>query len=284
MQKAHFHEEFVNRNAKVRVQDFEMEVYQYPKNRSLEERAYYLGGGNVKINSVSKVDDSVQIEKVKQAIGPKLSRHINFDEITSYSFVKGGNVLNIIYTALLSNQIAHEHKEYKIVGTLFLYGTQVYEIEIKHFHKNRHVMTSKIYIDKESYAVVAFSTLANKNMEEVSFFDFKTKVVMWLLGVKIKVKQYYAKVIFEKNIQNVWTVKDCIIMAPGVFERKNIIDGYLYAHYSMNPTIFKSSIPDGKTLNEHNLNLIQKTYHLKQSESLIKPQEVYHQYKNKLIK
>jgi hypothetical protein len=82
--------------------------------------------------------------------------------------------------------------------------------------------------------------MAHQNIENISIFNFKTKFILWILGIKIQVKQYYAKVLFEKNNKGFWTVSDVLLEFPAIFQKKQTLYGLAKVKYRLAPQVWES--------------------------------------------
>ena len=238
-QNGTYREEFIESGKTFKAQELQFQLYQFQKNRMLETRPFYLLNSNTKLLASIAYEDSFAKEKIKKIIGKRVADRMNFNELSLYTYIKGTNILNRIFTYLLAPDTKYDVK-YNYINTEIYQSQEVAKIEIQHFLKKTLVTTSTLYISTESKAIVGFEIMAHQNIENISIFNFKTKFILWILGIKIQVKQYYAKVHFEKNNKGFWTVSDVLFEFPAIFQKKQTLNGLAKVKYRLSPIVFPS--------------------------------------------
>ncbi len=236
-QNGTYREEFIESGKTFKAQELQFQLYQFQKNRMLESRPYYLLNSNTKLLTSIAFEDSIGKEKIKTIIGKRVAERVNFNDLSLYTYIKGTNILNRIFTYLLSPDTKYDVK-YNYINTEIYQSQEVAKIEVQHFLKKTLVTTSILYIATESKAIVGFEIMAHQNIENISIFNFKTKFILWILGIKIQVKQYYAKVLFEKNNKGFWTVSDVLFEFPAIFHKKQTLHGLAKVKYRLSPIVF----------------------------------------------
>lgn len=242
-QNGTYREEFIESGKTFKAQELQFQLYQFQKNRMLETRPYYLLNSNTKLLASIAYEDSFAKEKIKTIIGKRVADRMNFNELSLYTYIKGTNILNRIFTYLLAPDSKYEVK-YNYINTEIYQSQEVSKIEIKHFLKKTLLTTSTLYIATESKSIIGFEIMAHQNIENISIFNFKTKFILWILGIKIQVKQYYAKVLFEKNNKGFWTVSDVLFEFPAIFQKKQTLHGLAKVKYRISPIVFPSKDVD----------------------------------------
>jgi len=238
-QNGTYREEFIESGKTFKAQELLFQLHQFQKNKMLETRPFYLLNSNTKLLASQVYEDSNAKEKIKSIIGKRVADRMNFNELSLYTFIKGTNILNRIFTYLLAPDSKYQVK-YQYISTEIYQSQEVLKIEVQHFLKNTLVTTSTVYIASESKAIVGFEIMAHQNIENISIFNFKTKFILWILGIKIQVKQYYAKVLFEKNNKGFWTVSDVLFEFPAIFHKKQTLQGLAKVKYRLSSIVYPS--------------------------------------------
>lgn len=238
-QNGTYREEFIESGKTFKAQELLFQLHQFQKNKMLETRPFYLLNSNTKLLASQVYEDSNAKEKIKSIIGKRVADRMNFNELSLYTFIKGTNILNRIFTYLLAPDSKYQVK-YQYISTEIYQSQEVLKIEVQHFLKNTLVTTSTVYIASESKAIVGFEIMAHQNIENISVFNFKTKFILWILGIKIQIKQYYAKVLFEKNNKGFWTVSDVLLEFPAIFQKKQTLYGLAKVKYRLAPQVWES--------------------------------------------
>lgn len=250
-----YREEFIEAGRTFKVQEMLFQLHQFQKNSLLETRTFYKLNSNTQLLSCMSAEDSLKKEKLKQIIGKKIASKMNFNELSLYTYIKGTNILNRIFTYLLEPDSKYT-VQYRYIASEIIQSEEVLKLEVLHFLKKTLVTTSTIYIAAESKAVVGFEIRAHQNIENISIFDFKTKIILWILGIKIQIKQYYAKVLFEKNNKGFWTVSDVLFEFPAIFNKKETLNGMAKVKYRLQPKIFESK-NENTNFSENNRSILQ---------------------------
>lgn len=245
-QKVFYREEFIVNDAYLRFQEMDMTIYQFPK--SNDSRKYYISGSYPKVNQMYRLDDYKQMEDVKKSLGKLVSNSFNFNYLSMYSYTKGINIMNFIFTTLLEDP----EVKFTYLGTENVKGYQAMHIQGDHFEGKNLKYSSHIFLEENSFAVIHFSLLASDYDISKKYLDFKTKAVLWLLGIRFKVKKYYTKIQFQRTKEGVWAVEDFMTMVPLEVKKKKLLDGYMNISYRMNSIIEKSPIPFSSEIYQHN--------------------------------
>ncbi len=238
-QNGTYREEFIESGKTFKAQELLFQLHQFQKNKMLETRPFYLLNSNTKLLASQVYEDSNAKEKIKSIIGKRVADRMNFNELSLYTFIKGTNILNRIFTYLLAPDSKYQVK-YQYISTEIYQSQEVLKIEVQHLLKSTLVTTSTVYIASESKAIVGFEIMAHQNIENISVFNFKTKFILWILGIKIQIKQYYAKVLFEKNNKGFWTVSDVLFEFPAIFQKKQTLHGLAKVKYRLAPQVWES--------------------------------------------
>jgi hypothetical protein len=246
-QKVFFREEFIVNNSYLRFQELEMNIYQFPKKH--DHRKYYISGSYPEVLKMYRIDDYRQMNQVKYAVGKLLSKHVYFNQISLYSNAKGTNILNLIFTELLQDNNA----KYRFMANENIKGYQTIHIQGEHFDNNTLLYTTHIYIEPISMAVLHFSLLASDENMVNHWIDFKTKILMWIMGIKINVSKFYFKVQFEKNKENFWSVSDVTAMCPIEFSKKAKLNCTVIMNYRMNNLIERADVPSAKLYGQNQI-------------------------------
>ena len=214
-----------------------MNIYQFPKFN--DRRKYYKSGSYPEVTAMYRIDDYKRINEVKYAVGKLLSDQINFNQFTLSSYAKGTNILNLIFTELLTDQDA----VYKVLADENIKGYTAIHIQGEHFSDEKLLYTTNIYIEPQSMAVLHFSLLATEENVVKHWIDFKTRMLMWVMGIKINVAKFYCKINFEKNNHGFWTVSDYSAMCPISFKKKAQLDCMVLMNYRMEPIVEEAKMP-----------------------------------------
>lgn len=230
-QNVFYREEFIVNDRYLRFQEIEMEVYQFPK--TTDKRKFFISGSYPKIHRFYRQDDSLLMNEIKLGLGKIAGKHLKFDYLSGYSNVKGVNILNYVFTFLLDSK----YIEYKYQGTENIKGHLA--IHIKGFYIKEKVVINEmdIYLEESSYAVLHLAIQAKDENLTKQFLDFKTRFVLWVLGIKINVQKYYSKIQFTQTKEGIWVVEDFALMFPISIQKKRKFDMYLNIGYRMHPKI-----------------------------------------------
>lgn len=245
-QQVFYREEFIVNDAYLRFQEMDMTIYQFPKNN--DSRKYYISGSYPKVNQMYRIDDYKQMADVKASLGKLVSSSFNFNYLSMYSYTKGVNIMNFIFTTLLEDK----EIKYTYLGTENIKGYQAMHIQGDHYEGKNLKYSSHIFLEENSYAVIHFSLLASDYDISKKYLDFKTKAALWLLGIRFKVKKYYTKIQFQRTKEGIWAVEDFMTMVPLEVKKKKLLDGYMNISYRMSPMIEKSPIPFSSEIYQHN--------------------------------
>jgi hypothetical protein len=230
-QKVFYREEFIVNDNYARFQEMDIDVYQFPKTN--DNRKYYISGSYPKVMKLYRRDDSFLMKEIKASLGRIVGKHLNFNYFSGYSYVKGVNMLNFIYTHLLENKDIL----YKYLGTENVKGHQAMHIQGRFFQDNVNYSVIDIFLEENTYAVLHMSIQATDENLTKQFLDFKTRTLLWILGVKVNVKKYYSKIQFSKNSLGFWSVEDFMLMLPVTIHKKKKLDIYLNIGYRMHPNL-----------------------------------------------
>lgn len=254
-QKVFYREEFIVNDHYARFQEMDIEVYQFPKTN--DNRKYYISGSYPKVHKFYKRDDSFLMKDIKASLGKIVGKQLNFNYFSGYSYVKGVNMLNFIFTHLLENKDI----QYKYLGTENVKGHQAMHIQGRFFQDKVNYSIIDLYLEEETYAVLHMSIQATDENLTKQFLDFKTRTLLWFLGVKVNVKKYYSKIQFSKNTQGFWSVEDFMLMLPVTIHKKKKLDIYLNIGYRMSPSLTINPKPLGYSVYQENQHLFdtQKT-------------------------
>lgn len=241
-QEVFFREEYIVNDDYLRFQEMMMNIYQFPK--SDDSRKYYISGSYPEIKNIYRLDNVKKIAEIKESMGKLLSPYMNWNILSSYSYVKGTNILNLVFTILLDDP----QTVYTLLPDENVGGYSALHIQGTHFVRGHRVFSSHILLEKQSMAVLQFSVLDQSSNIVKKLLSFKMKLALWLLGIKMNVNKYYCKILFEKNKDNFWTVSDFMAMCSFKFKRNTPLDVLILMNYRMNPSISNSSIPSGAEL------------------------------------
>lgn len=262
-QKVFYREEFIVNDQYARFQEMDVEVYQFQKNK--DNRKYYVSGSFPKIHKFYKKDDSFLLNDIKASLGKIAGSQFKYDYLTGYSYIKGVNMLNFIFTQLLENKDI----EYKYLGIESVKGYQAIHIRGHYFKNKVNYNNIDIYLEENTLAVLYITVQANDENLTKQFLDFKTRTILWLLGIKINVKKYYSKIQFTQTKHGFWTVDDFMLMFPVSIEKKKKLDMYLNIGYRMDPSLNFNSKPLGYSVYQENQHLFDtKSENLRFSDEL----------------
>lgn len=242
VQRCFYREEFIINEQYLRFQEMDMNIYQFPK--SGDARKYYISGSYPEVKQLYRMDNVQKMTDIKKSIGKIFGKYLNINQFTTYSYVKGSNILNFLFT----NVLADPNALFKIVGEDIVSGYSAVHIRGEHYLKGRLVYHSDIFIEPESMAILHFSVLATDENIVKHLLDFKSKFALWIMGIRINVSKFYLKVQFEKNPKNLWTVRDFTMLCPLRFHKKETLDCYLAMNCRMDSKISPSTIPVGAKL------------------------------------
>jgi hypothetical protein len=251
-QKVFFREEYIVNDAYLRFQEMDMDIYQFPKSK--DSRKYYISGSYPKVNALYRMDDIKKMNEVKSSLGTIVGKSVNFNYLSMYSYTKGVNIMNFIFTTLLEDKEA----KYKYLGMENIKGYQALHIQGNHFEGSQIKYTTHVFLEENSYAVMHFSILASDYDISKKYIDFKTKLALWFLGIKFKVNKYYAKIQFQRTKEGIWVVEDYMTMVPVSIRKKTQLDGMLNINYRMSPIIDKTAQPLGYQIYSENQFLFDK--------------------------
>ena len=254
-QRVFYREEFIVNDHYARFQEMDIEVYQFPKTN--DNRKYYISGSYPKIHNFYKRDDSFLMKEIKISLGKIIGNQLNFNYLSGYSYVKGVNMLNFIYTHLLESK----EIQYKYLGTENVKGHQALHIQGRFFQDKVNYSVIDVFIEENTFAVLHISIQATDENLTKQFLDFKTRTLLWFLGIKVNVKKYYSKMQFSKNSQGFWSVDDFMLMLPVTIHKKKNLVIYLNIGYRMSPQITIDPKPLGYSVYQENQHLFdtQKT-------------------------
>lgn len=236
-QRVFYREEFIVNNSYLRFQELAMNIYQFPKFN--DRRKYYKSGSYPEVTHMYRIDDYKRLNEVKFAVGKLIANQINFNQFSLYSYAKGTNILNLIFTELLSDDQA----KFKIMPDENIKGYPAIHIQGEHYSKDVILYTTNIYLEPQSMAVLHFSLLATEENVVKHWIDFKTRILMWVMGIKVNVAKFYCKINFEKNNQGFWTVSDYTAMCPISFKKKAQLDCMVLMNYRMEPIVEEAKMP-----------------------------------------
>ena len=224
-----------------------MEIYQFPKKG--DRRKYYVSGSYPKVLQLYRKDDSMKMEEVKNTLGKMIGKRLNFNYLSFYSYTKGVNILNYIFTKLLED----DEVQFELMGIENIKGYDAIRIKAEHYVGKKLYYTSDIYLERESLAVVHLSVMASNTDLTKQFLGFKERTALWFLGIKVKVKKYYTKFQFRKTSEGFWAVDDFMLMFPvHVKKRKKVIDGYMNVGFRVDKNIHRKSRKYGYEVYQEN--------------------------------
>lgn len=240
-QNVFYREEFINGENYLRFQELNILMSQYPKPK--ESRPYYKSNSLPEIKQIYRLDNYKEMTDIKSKLGKLIGSRINFNQFSLYSYVKGVNILNLLFTNLLDNPST----QLSFGAAERLYGVDALHIVGKHHIDQSHFMTSHTFLHPESKAVMSFYFEATSDDVTRDFEkaiqvrpDFKTRAAMWFLGVKYRVRKFYMKVIFTQNSEGVWIVSDHMTTFPFIFQkRKYTIEGTIRMSYKYDQKVEK---------------------------------------------
>jgi hypothetical protein len=245
-QKVFYREEFIVNDHYARFQEMDIEVYQFPKTN--DSRKFYISGSYPKVHRFYKKDDSLLMKDIKASLGKIAGKQLNYNYLSGYSYVKGVNMLNFIFTHLLEDK----NIEYKYLGMENIKGYNSLHIQGKFYQDKINYSNIDIFLEENSYAVLHVSIQATDENLTKQFLDFKTRTILWLLGVKIDVKKYYSKIQFVKTKQGFWAVDDFMLLLPVTIKKKKKLDIYLNIGYRMSPNLLMHPSPIGYSVYQKN--------------------------------
>ncbi|MBL7789910.1 MAG: hypothetical protein JNL75_08815 [Chitinophagales bacterium] len=248
-QSVFYREEFIVNDQYARFQEMDLEVYQFPKKD--DSRPYYISGSFPKVKQFYKKDDTILMNDIKYSLGKIVGKKLNFNYLTGYSYIKGVNMLNFIFTQLLESKDI----QYKLLGIENIKGHNALHIQGKYFKDNINYTNIDVYLEENSYAVLHVAITANDENLTKQFLDFKTRTLLWLVGIKIDVKKYYSKLQFTKSREGLWVVEDFLLMLPVTIRKKKTLDMYVNIGYRMNPLLNMSAKPLGYSVYQENQHL-----------------------------
>lgn len=256
-QNVFYREELLEKNDIIRFQEMELKLYQFPWDSLLNIK--YPAGSYPEVLSYSRLDDSVKMHQIEQQVGRYVSKKIHLDQMSLYSYVKGGNALGRIFSYLLTPSKYNTEISYHYLGQDTVQGETCHHIEVVHTIDGKLLNSSHIFIEVERLAVLAFKIYSIDNNATHKLLDFKTKVGLWFLGLKVQVKQYYCQLLFEKNEQNVYTMSDVQFIMPIDVTKKNTLHTMTLVQYRVDSKMNKCQIPNGTQIYNKNKNLFSTT-------------------------
>lgn len=230
-QNVFYREEFIVNDRYARFQEMDIEVYQFPK--TSDKRKYYISGSYPKVHKFFKRDDSMLMQDIRNSLGKIVGKNLNFNHLTGYSYAKGVNMLNFVFTHLLENKDI----EFKYIGMENIKGHQAIHLRGHYFKDKINYNNIEIYLEENTYAILHIAIQANDENLTKQFLDFKTRAILWLLGIKIDIKKYYSKIQFTKTKQGFWVVDDFMLMFPITIKKKKKLDMYMNIGYRMSPNL-----------------------------------------------
>ncbi|MFY7861725.1 MAG: hypothetical protein ACOVP5_05810, partial [Chitinophagales bacterium] len=242
-QNCFYREELIFNNNYLKFQELEMKMYQWPKGK--EERIYYRSNSVPKINRVYYVFNEKLARELRVGLGKIVNDQIGFRNMSMYSFAKGTNILNFVYTQMLSDK--NVDLEFGVPENI--QGIDAIHIVGKHYAGKSNFVNSHVYLEPNTLAVMHFELLANaddvtRDLENATNLKpgFKERALLWVLGISYKVKKFYCKIHLVKNKNGIWTVSDYLSMFPFEFKkRKFALDGYIHLSYRFDPQIFNEN-------------------------------------------
>lgn len=236
-QRVFYREEFIVNNSYLRFQELEMNIYQFPKMN--DRRKHYKSGSYPEVINMYRIDDYKRMNEVKYAVGKLIADKINFNQFSLYSYAKGTNILNLIFTELLSDDQAR----YRRLPDENIKGYNAIHIQGEHYSKDVLLYTTHIYIEPQTMAILHFNLLATEENVVKHWIDFKTRILLWVMGIKINVAKFYCKINFEKNNHGFWTVSDYMAMCPFSFKKKAKLDCMVMMNYRMENKVEETKMP-----------------------------------------
>lgn len=243
-QNCFYREEFIINNEYHKFQEIEMRMYQWPKAK--EERIYYRSNSVPRLSRVYKVYNEKLARELRVGLGKIVHDQIDFRNMSMYSFAKGTNILNFVFTQMLSDK----NVELEFGMPENIQGVEAIHIIGRHYVGKSNFVNSHIYLEPNSLAVIHFELLANaddvtRDLENAINMKpgFKERALLWMLGISYKVKKFYCKIHLTKNKNGIWTVSDYLSMFPfEVKKRKFTMDGYIHLSYRFDPQISNENV------------------------------------------
>ncbi len=246
-QNCFYREEFIINNEYHKFQEIDMRMYQWPKER--EERIYYRSNSVPAIRKVYRVNNQKFAGHIGDLFGKFMNDQLDFRNMSMYSFAKGTNILNFVFTQMLSDK----NVELEFGMPENIQGIEAIHIIGKHYVGKSNFVNSHIYLEPNSLAVMHFELLANaddvtRDLENAINIKpgFRERALLWFRGISYKVKMFYCKIYLTKNKNGIWTVSDYLSMFPfEVKKRKFTMDGYIHLSYRFDPQISnENAIPN----------------------------------------
>lgn len=245
-QKAFMRESYYESNHLMRLAENGIRIYQYKKAKDEDKRKYFKYGSIALLEKSLHTNDSITYEKIIDVVGRKWSKPL-FNRFSAIGYVKGVNLLNMIYTYCLEED-KERTVEYK--GLIDYEGVKAYYIEIHETKQKQIYQTSKLYLHAQNFAVLSFEVNATEGLEKVNLLGLKERILAWIFGVKFKIHRYYIRINFKEN-QHKYMLSDAVYFLPIEFYRygKKLI-GYSTMQYKVdtkwihNPFPSKSAVID----------------------------------------
>ncbi len=239
-QKAFMRESYYESNHLMRLAENGLRIYQYRKANDEDKRKYFQYGSIALLEKSRYANDSITYEKIIEVVGKKWSKPL-FNRFSAIGYVKGVNLLNMIYTYCLEED-KDRSLEYK--GLVDHEGVKAYYIEIHETKQKQRYQTSKLYLHAQNLAVLSFEVNATEGLDKVNLLGLKERILAWIFGVKFKIHRYYIRINFKES-QHKYVLSDAVYFLPIEFYRygKKLI-GYSTMQYKVDPHWISTPFPD----------------------------------------
>lgn len=239
-QKAFMRESYYESNHLMRLAENGLRIYQYRKANDEDKRKYFQYGSIALLEKSRHANDSITYEKIIEVVGKKWSKPL-FNRFSAIGYVKGVNLLNMIYTYCLEED-KDRSLEYK--GLVDHEGVKAYYIEIHETKQKQRYQTSKLYLHAQNLAVLSFEVNATEGLDKVNLLGLKERILAWIFGVKFKIHRYYIRINFKES-QHKYVLSDAVYFLPIEFYRygKKLI-GYSTMQYKVDPHWTSTPFPD----------------------------------------
>ena len=247
-QRAFMREAYYESNHLMKIAENGVRIYQYRKSSDEISRPYYKYGSISLFESSRHTNDSITYHKIVDVVGKKWSKPL-FTRFNAIGYVKGMNLLNMIYTYCLEKD---KDREIIYKGIMDYDGYKAYYIELHENKKGNIFQISKLYLHFESLAVLAFEVNATDGLDKVNLLGLKERILAWLFGVKFKIHKYYVRIQFKKH-KDKFLLDDAVYFLPIEFERyKKKLIGYTTMQYKVDPNCVENAFPEKGAVVEMN--------------------------------
>ncbi|MCU0328197.1 MAG: hypothetical protein MUE53_04330 [Chitinophagales bacterium] len=213
-QKGLAHEEYLANNRYLKLLQYNFHIHQYRMDSNLHDKKFQTKSTLQLLTAQSYYDTSL-IQDFDRILGKIISQGIDVRSISSHGVIKGVNILDWMY---------YIYKKYRDKSSsAFIYADTIQGRPVEYYKISTQVdgvdFEVEIAVDVLDTALISYNVKPHKELNLKDFIDFKTKALLFLLGIKVEIQPFYFQMNFQKS-QGRYIAKDFVAHFPFIVTRR----------------------------------------------------------------